>query len=80
MDANTAVWHTIMYVGPIIFVAGIIMFLAVWCYYFICGPYQQQQSVDPTRNTYHETEFHDSPDFSRLHRAAVAALSNIQRQ
>ena len=80
MDANTAVGYTIMYIYLIIFVAGIIMCLALLCCYFICGPYQEQQIADPTINTDYEIEFDDATEFSHLHRAAVAALSNIQRQ
>ena len=88
MYANAAVWaFIIMYVGLIILVTCSIMCIIIWCWFSICGQCQEQRNVDPTSTTARATsttareiEPDDASEISRLHRAAVAALSNTGHQ
>ena len=87
MYANAAMWALIMYGGLIILVTGLIMCIIIWCCIFICGQFQEQTNVDTTSTTARATsttarelEPGDASEISRLHRAAVAALSNTGHQ
>ena len=87
--ANAEQWSSIMYIGLIVFVAEIVLILTVWCCsvccsrlysLFTCGQFQEERNVDPPITTPREMDPDETSGFSRLHREAVAELSNTRSQ